>query len=98
MYYLTQSSKINYFKVKNNYTLNYQYIYGRSGIIEISFLDYEKFFSFYYFRVLYTKKNEIKYMPIDSNLGNLCLPKENKIKGNYYCYLILKNNYKELFT
>ena len=34
-------------------------------------------------------------MPIDSNLGNLCLPKENKIKGNYYCYLILKNNYNE---
>ena len=53
---------------------------------------FSEFFSFYYFRVLYTKKNEIKYMPIDSNLGNLCLPKENKIKGNYYCYLILKNN------
>ena len=52
--------------------------------------------SYYYFRVLFTKNNESKYLPIDSNLGNLCLPKFNGNISHSYCNLILKNNYNEL--
>ena len=53
--------------------------------------DYNtKIISFYYFRVLYKEKEKVKYLPIDSNFGNLCIPEFN------YCYLILKNDYNEL--
>ena len=52
----------------------------------------------YYFRVLYIKENETKYLPIDSNFDNLCIPDKDPSPakdGYYYCYLIFKNNYKE---
>ena len=54
-------------------------------------------YPFYYFRVLYTKKNEELIFPIDSQFGNLCLPKsDNKNdKNKYYCNLILRNDYNE---
>ena len=53
--------------------------------------DYNKeIISFYYFRVLYKEKLKEKYLPIDSNFGNLCVPEFN------FCYLILKNDYNEL--
>ena len=50
MFYLDRFGKITYFKVNNNYTLDYQYIYGSTGIIEISFLYYENLFSSRNFR------------------------------------------------
>jgi len=60
---------------------------------------YTSIISSYYFRVLYTKKNETKiekkYLPIDSNFGNLCLPENDTSSEYYYCYFILKNNYNE---
>ena len=60
---------------------------------------YADVFSFYYFRILYIKKNETIFFPIDSNLGNLCIPeKENNEEELYYCNLIFKNNYNELST
>ena len=63
-------------------------------------LDIKRDLNFnYYFRVLYTKKNEIKYLPIDSNFGNLCIPEESPTTlGKYFCNLKLKNDYNELKT
>ena len=56
-----------------------------------------KIISSYYFRVLYTKKNETKYLPMDSNLGNLCIPEKHDSNDDfYYCNLKLKNDYNEL--
>ena len=62
---------------------------------------YADVYSFYYFRVLYFKKSETVYFPIDSYLGNLCVPKNEDDSNNnktnkYYCNLILKNNYNYL--
>ena len=54
-------------------------------------------FSFYYFRILYTKNNETIYFPIDSQLGNLCLPEYNINRNKYYCHFIFSNNYNELY-
>ena len=59
---------------------------------------YANVFSFYYFRILYFKKNETIFFPIDSNLGNLCIPEKDNITEMYYCNLIFKNNYNELST
>ena len=51
--------------------------------------------SSYYFRVLYKKENEVNYLPMDSNLGNLCLPEKDSFSEYYYCNLKLKNDYDE---
>ena len=61
---------------------------------------YADVFSFYYFRIIYIKKDEEIYFPIDSNFGNLCIPEKDNSKKEslYYCNLILKNNYNELST
>ena len=59
---------------------------------------FDDILSFYYFRILYFKKNEDIYYPLDSNLGNLCIPelkKDNKDNELYHCNFILKNNYNE---
>ena len=55
---------------------------------------FEKEFSFYYFRILLLKKNEKNTIyPLDSNIGNLCLPEK---EGNdYFCNCLLKNYYNE---
>ena len=52
-------------------------------------------FSHYYFRVIFITEND-KYIPIDSFLGNPCLPERNSNTGPYYCYFKLKNEYNEL--
>ena len=51
--------------------------------------------SYYYFRVIFLNKDD-KYLLIDSNLGNLCLPEYNSTTEYYYCYLKLKNDYNVL--
>jgi len=56
---------------------------------------YTSIIASYYFRVLYTKKDEIKYLPMDSNFDNLCLPQNDTSSEYYYCFFILKNNYNE---
>ena len=43
--------------------------------------DYNKIFSYYYFRLIYIRKNETKYLNMDSNLGNLCMPEINQSNG-----------------
>ena len=57
---------------------------------------YMEIFAFYYFRVLYIRENETIFFPIDSYLGNLCIPEIDNITKLYYCNLIFKNNYNEL--
>ena len=83
---------------KNVTTLNAKNF--KDGYMSLLFNYYESFYlsySYYYFRILFTKKGEKeKYLPIDSILGNLCFPDFDKITNHYYCYLILRNNYNEL--
>ena len=55
-------------------------------------------FSFYYFRIFAIKENEILYFPMDSQLGNLCLPEYDLKKNLYYCYSSFENDYNELAT
>ena len=53
MVYLYQIKKINYFKLKNTYTLNYKYIYGdplNSNAMEINFRNLKKIYSSRNFR------------------------------------------------
>ena len=59
---------------------------------------YADIFSFYYFRVLYFKQNEMVYLPIDSYLGNICKPEKSDKNNFYYCYLAYQNNYNDLST
>ena len=76
----------------------------RNRYISLAFRSknfFEDIFSFYNFRILYLKKDEELYYPLDSNFGNLCLAKKvpsNKEPSNnkYYCNFILSNNYNEL--
>ena len=58
---------------------------------------FEDTFSFYYFRVLILKENDNNLIyPLDSNIGNICLPEKDKNEGdNYYCYALLSNNYND---
>ena len=55
-------------------------------------------FSFYYFRILYKKENETFYLPMDSQLGNLCIPELDISTNSSNCYLMFQNNYNELAT
>ena len=59
---------------------------------------FDNIFSFYYFRILYVPKDEIIYFPIDSQLGNLCLPEKNAETNSYFCHLKFTNQYNELST
>jgi len=58
---------------------------------------FEDTFSFYHFRILVLKENDTKLIyPLDSNIGNICLPeKDINESDNYYCYALLSNNYNE---
>ena len=70
-----------------------EYITFLFNIYESYYIEY----SHYYFRVLFIKNDaKSKYLPIDSNLGNLCLPERKNNEANFYCNLILKNDYNEL--
>ena len=85
----------NVFEITNkdlNFNFRNKYI-----SLAIRSKDYfEDIFSFYYFRIFYLMQNDILYYPIDSNLGNLCLPeKESESDKYYYCNFILKNNYND---
>mgnify|MGYP006916222637 FL=1 len=55
-------------------------------------------FSYYYFRILYLQKNEKLYFPIDSQIGNLCLPEYDNVTNLYHCNFIFPNKYGELET
>ena len=49
--------------------------------------------SFYYFRVIAVKKNEILVYPLDSNFENNCKPIKQSNIDKYYCLFLLKNDY-----
>ena len=59
---------------------------------------FDNIFSFYYFRLLYVPKDQIIFFPLDSQLGNLCLPEKNIETNYFYCHLIFSNKYNELDT
>ena len=57
---------------------------------------FEDTFSFYYIRILIKEKNKNIIYPIDSNIGNICIPEKSTEEEAYFCLCHLKNNYKEL--
>ena len=67
MFYMDNFTRTNYFNLVNNYTLKYQYVYGRQGggSIKISFLDYESFASSRNF------KGKPFAFPINSDTDNI---------------------------
>ena len=90
---------LNIISNKNVLSLNITKL-NYKGKISFSFRSkdsYTDVYSFYYFRVLYTRKKEELIFPIDSQFGNLCIPRKdennNKDKDKYYCNLIARNNY-----
>ena len=80
-------------------TLDMKDLNSKEKILSFAFRPehyYTSIIASYYFRVLYTKKkDEIKYLPMDSNFDNLCLPQNDTSSEYYYCNFILKNNYNE---
>ena len=83
---------------QNVLNLNASELRSDGNIISLAFRPisyYTSIIASYYFRVLYKKENETKYLPMDSNLGNLCTPEKNNSSNYYYCYLKLKNDYDE---
>ena len=105
--------KINTMKVREN-DKNLGIIYNKNLItLDIEELNYKEkvisftvrskdyfanIFSFYIFRIFYSKKNEVIYYPIDTQLGNLCSPKYNQETKVYYCNFMFSNQYDELST
>jgi len=95
-------NKTELFQLNNNRNVTILYKKNINGTTDLSLLFFsldffDQIFSYYYFRVLFIKNDEnSKYLPIDSNLGNLCLPDFDSTTNLSYCYLILKNKYNEL--
>jgi len=84
---------------QNLITLEKDKIKSKNNIISFAFRPKDYFadiFSFYYFRILYLKKDESLFFPIDSTLGNLCLPEYDDKTKLSYCRLIFENKYNEL--
>jgi len=69
-----------------------------NNYISFSFRSKDYFtdtFSFYYFRVIQIKSNESLIYPLDSNVGDICLPELDQNLNKYYCYFSLRNDYNE---
>ena len=110
-FYEKGRKKINTFKEKNerlgtkenqNVTIfNSIYIQElkkEGGFLSLSLRPkdyYTSIISSYYFRVLYNKEKETKYLPMDSNFANLCIPEKDSSSKFYCCNLKLKNDYNE---
>jgi len=83
----------------NLITLEKEQIKSQNNIISFAIRPKDYFaeiFSFYYFRILYLKKEESLFFPIDSTIGNLCLPEYNDETKLSYCRLMFENKYNEL--
>ena len=95
------TKKLEIISNKNVLTLNLKDLNLKERNISFAFRPKDYFaeiLSFYYFRVLYLKKDDKLFFPIDSDFGNLCIP-EIDIETNFYnCYLIYNNNLNLLST
>ena len=84
---------------QNLLTLNVKSLKLVGKFISLAFRPkdfFDDIFAFYYFRVIYLKENENIYYPVDSILGNLCLPEPNNDNNLYYCHFLFKNDFNEL--
>ena len=84
---------------QNLITLEKENITSQNNIISFALRPKDYFadiFSFYYFRILYLKKDEPLFFPVDSALGNLCLPEYDSKTKFSYCRLMFENKYNEL--
>ena len=98
---IENNAQLEIYNTQNMLTLDIDSLHYKEKTMSFAFRPkdyYANVFSFYYFRILYFKKNETIFFPIDSNLGNLCIPEKDNITEMYYCNLIFKNNYNELST
>jgi hypothetical protein len=86
----------NLVKIYNKDDLQKLKYYNNS--ISFSFRSKDFFidtFSFYYFRVIQIKDNESLIYPLDSNVGDICLPELDQELNKYFCYFSLRNDYNE---
>ena len=94
-------SSLNIINPKNLITLDVKDLNYSENRISFAFRpkdNHADIYSFYYFRILYITENESMYYPVDSYLGNLCIPESDNNTDKFYCNLILKNNYDELLS
>ena len=92
---------LNLFSKQNITTLNVTELKLKGKIISFAFRSkdyFNKIFSFYYFRILFFKENDLIYFPIDSQFGNLCLPEYNEETKLFYCNFVFLNKYNEFST
>ena len=95
------TQKLEIISNKNILTLDLKDLDFKEKIISLAIRPKDYFadiLSYYYFRVLYIKKNEKLYFPIDSNIGNLCIPEIDIETNLYNCYLIFNDNFNLLST
>ena len=85
MFYVTNSTKVNYFKLVNNYTLKYQYVNGNGGKVNVSLLNFVTFASSRNF------KGKPLEFPIGKETNNVTCYTE---KENYVYFLDLIYNTK----
>ena len=86
---------------QNVITLNVKDLNFKDKAISFAFRSKDYFadiFSFYYFRVLYAQKDKILYFPLDSQLGNICIPEKDNNTNLCHCHLMFTNNFNELST
>ena len=90
-----KTAKLGIISNRNLLTLNISLLNYTKNAMSFAFRAKDTFtdiFSFYYFRIIYLRKDEQIFYPIDSQFGNLCLPEFEETKNRYYCNLILSNN------
>ena len=94
-----KTASLNLINPKNLITLDVKSLNYSENKISFAFRpkdNYADIFAFYYFRILYIKENETLYYPIDSYLGNICIPELNNNTNKSYCNLIYQNDYNQL--
>ena len=95
------NKNLNIIGKQNVITLNISELNMTDKKISFAFRSkdfFDDIFSFYYFRILYFTENELKYFSLDSQLGNLCIPKYNEETKFFNCYFMFDNNKNELLT
>ena len=95
---MKSTKKLNLTKDEDVFVLNIKNLNLTEKELSFTFKPiyyFSDIISFYYFRILYVKENEEIYYPLDSYLGNLCIPELIKDNEMYHCNFLLKNNYGE---
>ena len=111
MFFIMKSYKMNHFQMIRNYTFYYQYVYGYSGNVSISFLNYQKFVSSRNFRgkpfsvsissetdnviISSDEPNFVYFMKLQYNMKNKVV--EEIKSGETYSQFIIGRNFPLYF-